>query len=433
MPTPARQAAEAIAAWLAGRARLARRRADRFADRRRRRQSRVPARRAGVAETVTIAALGHSGDGIAETRGRPRLRAADPARRNRRDRARRRAAAGCFASSRRAPSASRRSAAISANAAPAPSSIWQRAAYLAWKREPGRSGLPPARHRAPTSSRPCRSGRAAAAGRSSRWCGPRAASSSASTAAARTTSSPSRNARCWCPASSRSWQSLREIAGVALKPGRPGRLFAVARRQRPRPCAAGAERLDRRTLEALGRFAGDPAIARLTVDGTGSSRAAARKSPPTAPRSCRRPAASCRRRRRPKRALAEAVARGRRPGSAGRRSLRRHRHLHPPPGTARQRLAVDGDEAALQALDAAARRTRGLKPITARKRDLFHNPLAPDELRVRRRRLRSAGAPAPRRRPRPSPPRRWRASSRSPATRRRSPAMPASSSTAATG
>ena len=43
--------------------------------------------------------------------------------------------------------------------------------------------------------------------------------------------------------------------------------------------------------------------------------------------------------------------------------------------------AVDGDGDLLQALDAAARRTSGLKPITARKRDLFHNPLAPVELK----------------------------------------------------
>ena len=33
------------------------------------------------------------------------------------------------------------------------------------------------------------------------------------------------------------------------------------------------------------------------------------------------------------------------------------------------------------ALDAATRRTSGLKPIAARKRDLFHNPLAPPELK----------------------------------------------------
>jgi 23S rRNA (uracil1939-C5)-methyltransferase len=43
--------------------------------------------------------------------------------------------------------------------------------------------------------------------------------------------------------------------------------------------------------------------------------------------------------------------------------------------------AVDGETELLQALDAAARRTSGLKPIAARKRDLFHNPLAPAELK----------------------------------------------------
>ena len=44
-------------------------------------------------------------------------------------------------------------------------------------------------------------------------------------------------------------------------------------------------------------------------------------------------------------------------------------------------LAVEGDEAAAAAIGTAARRAKGLKPITARRRDLFRNPLAPEELR----------------------------------------------------
>jgi 23S rRNA (uracil1939-C5)-methyltransferase len=42
--------------------------------------------------------------------------------------------------------------------------------------------------------------------------------------------------------------------------------------------------------------------------------------------------------------------------------------------------AVEGNSDLLAAIEAAAHRTQGLKPITIRKRDLFRNPLAPVEL-----------------------------------------------------
>lgn len=44
-------------------------------------------------------------------------------------------------------------------------------------------------------------------------------------------------------------------------------------------------------------------------------------------------------------------------------------------------LSVDSDAAAIQALDKAARGTPGLKPITAKARDLFRAPLSPTELK----------------------------------------------------
>ncbi len=61
--------AEELRAWLDGHARLAGARPRRVADRRRRRQSRIPARRdqGPVSTTLTIARLGAQGDGIAET------------------------------------------------------------------------------------------------------------------------------------------------------------------------------------------------------------------------------------------------------------------------------------------------------------------------------------------------------------------------------
>jgi 23S rRNA (uracil1939-C5)-methyltransferase len=43
--------------------------------------------------------------------------------------------------------------------------------------------------------------------------------------------------------------------------------------------------------------------------------------------------------------------------------------------------AVESDEAALAALDRAARRTPGLRPVTTEKRDLFRRPLMKDELK----------------------------------------------------
>ena len=44
-------------------------------------------------------------------------------------------------------------------------------------------------------------------------------------------------------------------------------------------------------------------------------------------------------------------------------------------------MAFDADRVAIDALDAAQRRNQGLKPITARVRDLFQDPLAPLEMK----------------------------------------------------
>jgi 23S rRNA (uracil1939-C5)-methyltransferase len=44
-------------------------------------------------------------------------------------------------------------------------------------------------------------------------------------------------------------------------------------------------------------------------------------------------------------------------------------------------LAADGDDAALEALGAAARKAQGLKPIEVLRRDLFREPLSPRELK----------------------------------------------------
>lgn len=52
--------------------------------------------------------------------------------------------------------------------------------------------------------------------------------------------------------------------------------------------------------------------------------------------------------------------------------LARHAKVH----------AVEGDEKAVAALDQAARRAQGLKPVTVEKRDLFRRPMMPQELKV---------------------------------------------------
>ncbi len=44
--------------------------------------------------------------------------------------------------------------------------------------------------------------------------------------------------------------------------------------------------------------------------------------------------------------------------------------------------AVEGDAAAMAALDQAARRTQGLKPVTVERRDLFRRPMMASELKV---------------------------------------------------
>ena len=44
-------------------------------------------------------------------------------------------------------------------------------------------------------------------------------------------------------------------------------------------------------------------------------------------------------------------------------------------------MAFDADRAAIDALNEAQRKNQGLKPITAQVRDLFHDPLAPLEMK----------------------------------------------------
>jgi 23S rRNA (uracil1939-C5)-methyltransferase len=176
-------------------------------------------------------------------------------------------------------------------------------------------------------------------------------------------------------------EALRAIADVAMKPGRPGRLFAVLADNGLDVALQGAGRLDRPAIEKLGAFAGKPPLARLTVDGTAIFQSRRPEIAadgitllPVSAGFLQAAAAA-------ETALAEAVL--------------AHVGMATPVadlfagiGTFTLRLAkraavtaVDGETQLLQALDAAARRTSGLKPIVARKRDLYQNPLAPTELK----------------------------------------------------
>ncbi len=142
----------------------------------------------------------------------------------------------------------------------------------------------------------------------------------------------------------------------------------------------GGGTLDRPALAALGTFAREQAIARLTVDGTeifmnrrteiGADGAALL--PP--------PGGFVQASAHAERALAEAVIAHF--GDAapvadlfsglGTFALRLARHAAV--------TAVEGDLALLQALEQATRHAKGLKPVTTLRRDLFANPLAAAEL-----------------------------------------------------
>ena len=172
---------------------------------------------------------------------------------------------------------------------------------------------------------------------------------------------------------------IRSVAERAVRKRRQARITVTAGNGLD-IAVDGGGRLDRNGLEALGRFAREQTVARLTVDGTDvfvnrrPEIAAGDSALLPSPGGFVQASAKA------ETALAEAVLAH--VGDAapvadlfsgiGTFALRLARHAAV--------TAVEGDEALLSALSQAVRHGRGLKPITTLRRDLFANPLAPAEL-----------------------------------------------------
>ena len=182
------------------------------------------------------------------------------------------------------------------------------------------------------------------------------------------------------PAIAGKLQTFSRIAGLTIGSRRPARVVVVAADNGLDVAVEGGRRLGRNELEALGALAADPALARLTVDGSQvflnrppEIRAGDASLLPVAGGFLQAAAAA-------EAALASAVLDH--VGDAAPIA-----DLFAGIGTFTLRLArrapvtaVEGSAQLLAAIEAAAHRTRGLKPVTVRKRDLFRNPLAPIEL-----------------------------------------------------
>jgi len=173
---------------------------------------------------------------------------------------------------------------------------------------------------------------------------------------------------------------LAEIAARTLRRGRPARIIVLAADNGLDIAAEGAGRLGRRELEFLGGLACDPDLARLTIGG--------------APIFLNRRPEICTGNLSllpipggfvPATAHAEAALAAAALDHIG--DAAPVADLFAGIGTFALRLArkaavtaIDGSAELVDAIEAAANATQGLKPLTVHKRDLFHNPLAATEL-----------------------------------------------------
>lgn len=170
------------------------------------------------------------------------------------------------------------------------------------------------------------------------------------------------------------------IAGTILPRGAGGRLTVVAADNGLDIAMDTGRRTGRGSAPLPAGIAGDPAIARLTVDG--DTMVQDRRPEVTAggPTLLPVPGGFLQASAEAEVAIAAVAV-----GAVGDAGL--VADLFAGIGTLSLRLAqrspvmaADGDATLLAALDEAARRSPGLKPVTTRRRDLFRNPLAPAEL-----------------------------------------------------
>jgi len=173
---------------------------------------------------------------------------------------------------------------------------------------------------------------------------------------------------------------LREVAGVAVKPRRQARITVLAADNGLDIAIEGGGALADRAAAALGRFGADAAIARLSVNGLEIFR---NRLPEVAAESGNLlppPAGFVQAVRAAEDALADTI-------QAHVGDAAPVADLFAGIGTFTLRLAarapvtaVEGDASLVAALEAAVRHATGIKRVTARRRDLFANPLAPTEL-----------------------------------------------------
>jgi 23S rRNA (uracil1939-C5)-methyltransferase len=174
--------------------------------------------------------------------------------------------------------------------------------------------------------------------------------------------------------------TLRRLADVVVKPRRTARILVTAADNGLDIAVTGAGRPDARSLAALGAFAADPGLARLTVDGEEVFRSrrpqmdvdGAVLLPPAGSFVQASAVAEA--------AMAEAVL-----AHVG--DSAPVLDLFAGSGTFTLRLArrapvtaVEGDAALVAALEESIRHSPGLKAVTARRRDLFRNPVSAREL-----------------------------------------------------
>jgi len=173
---------------------------------------------------------------------------------------------------------------------------------------------------------------------------------------------------------------LKQIAARVLPRFKPARVTVLAADNGLDVTFNGTGKPERKQLEQLAEFAVDRGIGRLTVEGVEVFRNALPELPAGPARLLPVPGGFTQAAAAAETAMAEAVTAH--IGSAGPVA-----DLFAGIGTFTFRLAarapvtaVEGEADLVAAIEAAARRANGIKRVTARRRDLFRNPLAPVEL-----------------------------------------------------